>query len=198
MANYHPIFSDQRAAINWARRVLRRAGAHVILDTETTGLKETDEIVQVAVIDLEGNVRFNENIRPTKRKRMSRDAVAVHGLTMDMLSDCRTFSEFRRPLEAAIGTRRIITYNAAFDMRLYRQSYDLAGGFLPKGEWDCAMLEYAKFVGEWNDYHHDYRWQQLPSGTHGALGDCLATLKLIQTMASAVKLRRWYEFWVGR
>ena len=26
------------------------------------------------------------------------------------------------------------------------------------------MLEYAKFVGEWNDYHQGYRWQKLEGG----------------------------------
>jgi DNA polymerase-3 subunit epsilon len=52
------------------------------------------------------------------------------------------------------------------------------------------------FVGDWNDYHDNYKWHKLRGGDHSALGDCLATLELIRQMASARKAKRWYEFWV--
>ena len=58
------------------------------------------------------------------------------------------------------------------------------------------MLEYAKFVGEWNNYHGNYRWQKLEGGDHSAAGDCLATLEVIRTMAGAAKLKKWYQFWI--
>ena len=185
----------QRGAINWASYVLQRGKKYVILDTETTGLGKTDEIVQLAVIAMDGSVLFNENIKPTKRKRMSREASEIHGLTMKILKDCPTFRDLRKPLKQAIGRRTIITYNAEFDERLVRQTRDLAGGFFPRGIWDCAMLQYARFVGQWNHYYGNYRWHKLQGGDHTALGDCLATLDLIRTMAAATKLKRWYEFW---
>ena len=169
----------------------------MILDTETTGLGNADAIIQLAVIDVDGNVLFNQNIKPTRRKRISAEARSKHGLTMEMLSGCPTFSELKKPLKAAIGRKRIITYNSEFDMRIYRQTWQLAGGFLPKCDWECAMLMYARFVGEWNEYHGNYRWQKLEEGDHTAVGDCLATLDIIRTMASAVKLKKWYEIWVG-
>ena len=25
----------------------------------------------------------------------------------------------------------------------------------------CCMLRYAKFKGDWNEYHNDYRWHKL-------------------------------------
>jgi hypothetical protein len=49
----------------------------------------------------------------------------------------------------------------------------------------CAMSNYASFVGEWNDYHGNYKWQRLPGGDHSAIGDCLATLELIKKMAAS-------------
>ena len=177
---------DRRAAIDWARRVMQNKSRYVILDTETTGLNKTDEIVQLAVIDLDGNTLFNENIRPTKRKRMSREAVAVHGLTMQTLSKCRTFAELAEPLERAMGSKTVIAYNGEFDARMFVQTYRLGGGFLHRGDWECIMLEYAKYVGEWSDYYQDYRWQPLPGGTHSALGDCLATLEVLRTMATTI------------
>jgi hypothetical protein len=66
---------------------------------------------------------------------------------------------------------------------MYVQTYRLAGGFFGKGGWKDVMAEYAKYVGEWNDKYGDYKWQRLPGATHGAVGDCLATLKVLRTMA---------------
>lgn len=196
MTAYHPNYTDQRAAINWSREVLKRRQKYVILDTETTGLGKSDEIIQLAVVDLDGNVLFNENIKPTKKKSISSQASSIHKLTMSNLAECPTFSELKNPLKKAIGRRRIITYNTEFDLRLYKQTWQFAGGFLPKGQWECAMLQYAKYIGEWNDYYQNYRWQKLEGGDHSASGDCLATLKVIQTMASSAKLKKWYELWV--
>jgi DNA polymerase III subunit epsilon len=175
---------DRWDAIDFVRRIMENKSRYVILDTETTGLGKTDEIVQVAVIDLDGNVLFNENIKPTRKKRMSQEAVAIHGLTMKALSPCRTFAELAEPLERAIGGKTVIAYNALFDGRMYAQTLKLAGGYLHRGDWADIMDEYAKYVGEWDDYHQNYRWQRLPGGTHSALGDCQATLELLRKMAA--------------
>jgi DNA polymerase-3 subunit epsilon len=45
------------------------------------------------------------------------------------------------------------------------------------------MLAYSKYVGEWNDYRKDFKWQKLQGGDHSALGDCRATLEVIKKMA---------------
>jgi DNA polymerase III subunit epsilon len=46
------------------------------------------------------------------------------------------------------------------------------------------MLWYSQWVGERNEYHGDYKWQRLPGGDHSALGDCKATLEVIEAMAA--------------
>lgn len=48
--------------------------------------------------------------------------------------------------------------------------------------WECAMLEYSTFVGDWHDYYQNYRFQPLRGG-HRAVGDCRAALQVIQRMA---------------
>ena len=215
MTNIHHNWIDRCAAADWARRIMESKSRYVILDTETTGLNKRDEIIQLAVIDLDGNMLFNENIRPTKKKRIHPDAYAVHGLTMKVLAECPTFAELAEPLERAMGSKTVISYNGEFDVRMYAQTYRLAGGFLHTGDWECIMLEYAKYVGEWNDYYRNYKWQSLPGGTHSALGDCLATLEVLRTMAATTnqenghsgdapdnthdhKPRKWYQFWAKR
>ena len=49
MNKYHPCYEDQRDAIDWANEVLRKHKKFVILDTETTGLGNRDEIIELAL-----------------------------------------------------------------------------------------------------------------------------------------------------
>jgi DNA polymerase-3 subunit epsilon len=82
--------------------------------------------------------------------------------------------------------KRLIIYNADYDTRLINQTCRLWGlpTFQTKAE--CAMLRYAAFHGEWDEYHDHYRWVKLTGGDHSAVGDCIATLDLIRRMAGTV------------
>lgn len=203
--NKHPNLKDQRAAISWARKVLKNKQRYVILDTETTGIDEDDEIIEISVIDIDSNCLLSSRICPTKKKSIPKAATDVHGISYGMLNECPKFADLAKEMKRAIGRRNIIAYNAEFDMRLFAQTYKLSKGFFgnkaffPKGNWYCAMLEYAKYVGGWNDYHKNYKWQKLEnhSGTadHSSLGDCLATLEIIKKMANGRKKKAWHEFW---
>lgn len=148
------------------------------------------------MIDIDGNVLLDENIRPTKKQNIPEKSKKIHGVTIDELMEGPTFAELKKRLKKAIGWKNIISYNANFDFELFKRTYRLAGGFFPLGDWECAMKEYAKFLGKWNDRHRDYKWQKLKGGNHTAIGDCLATLKIIYEMANTKKPKKRYEFWV--
>lgn len=205
MQSKHPNLSDQREAITWARKVLKNKHKYVILDTETTGIGKKDEIIEMAIIDLDGNSLFWSRFLPIKRKSIPKDATAIHGISYAMLKDYPRFSDFDGNLRAVINNKDIIAYNAEYDMRLYIQTYLLAQQhegrkiFAPKGDWYCAMQEYAKFVGDWDNYHNNYRWHKLQSQSnkadHSSHGDCLATLEVIRKMANAPLRKSWHEFW---
>ncbi len=192
---------DQRASIVWARKILKNKQKYVVLDTETTGLTDKDEIIQLAVIDLDGNSLMNELIKPSKKKSISKKATDVHGIKMAMLKSAPTFDEIAKPLKSVLKGKTIIAFNSEFDARMYSQSYKFGGGYNPWGvpkKWQCAMLQYSRFVGEWNKYRNNYKWQKLTGGDHSAHGDCLATLEIIKNMATTKKNKKWYEFWVGK
>jgi DNA polymerase-3 subunit epsilon len=84
--------------------------------------------------------------------------------------------------------RRVIVFNASYDRRVWDTSVRHLGargalaGELPK--WECAMRQFARFVGEPAKRGRGYRPQKLPGGDHTALGDALATLHLIKGMAA--------------
>lgn len=185
---------DEQAATNWACELLSRDN-WCILDTETTGLGNWDEIVEVAIIDSKGTTLLNQRVKPTCP--ISDAAANIHGILYKHLNDCPTFDQVLLPILKAIGNRDVVIYNANYDIRLIRQSIKPYGIqlafptsdrrgcriFTNGGSILCAMNWYSQWVGEWNDYHGNYKWQRLPAGDHSALGDCLATLDVIKKMA---------------
>ena len=181
----HPRPADRNAAIEWARLLCANPHSAVVLDTETTGLGKTAEIVQIGIIDLQGNVLLDTLVRSETRKRMSSDASAVHGITMEMLQNAPTLRELLPIIQRLTNGRTIVAYNADFDERLIQQTAKKNGVDELDGYWHCAMLEYARFIGEVNERSGEYKWQKLPSAIHGAVGDCQATLTIIREMANA-------------
>ncbi|MCW3664158.1 3'-5' exonuclease, partial [Burkholderia cenocepacia] len=56
----------------------------ILLDTETTGLDESAEIVEIAVIDDAGNVLLNTLVKP--KHPIPNSATAIHGITNAMVA----------------------------------------------------------------------------------------------------------------
>lgn len=178
---------DQQAAVQWAQNLLNRQDL-VILDTETTGLHNA-EICQIAIIDRLGQSLINSYVKPTIP--IPKDATRIHGITDRHIKDAPTFPEIYPIIWEALKGKMVCIYNASYDVNVLGcccKKHNLISFWHPeKGATNklcCAMEYYSQWVGEWNDYHGNYRWQKLPAGDHSALGDCLATLKIIQKMAS--------------
>ena len=160
----------------WAQRMLDDPHA-AILDTETTGLDKTAQIVQLAIVGIDGQTRYNSLLRPSVL--IPPDIVKLHGITNARVRNAPTIIEqvdtFRPIMEAG----PVIIYNARYDIRLLRQSLKARGA---SADWvdaldvHCAMLEYTA-------YRDAKKWISLAGGSHEAVGDCLATLEVIQNMA---------------
>ncbi|HVA76524.1 MAG TPA: 3'-5' exonuclease [Candidatus Binataceae bacterium] len=177
---------DRREAIAWARALIDESVGWVILDTETTGLGLTDEVIQIGIIAPDGSALLDSLVRPLKRQSIPGAATAVHGIKIEQLAGAPTFPELAPRLEEILRERRVVAYNAEYDRRLIKQTALLSAVPSPKSRWECAMRAYSRFIGEWDFRKNDYRFQRLPSGDHSAIGDCRATLKIIGTMASAL------------
>lgn len=209
--------------ILWARDVLDHKDRYLILDTETTGLNKNDVLIQIAIIDLNGNELLNSLVKPTKRKQMSAESTAIHGFNMRDLANAPTFDVLRPEIDRIAAGKIVLIYNAEFDMRLIRQTTIQDECSLPRFAATCVMKHYSWFVQEWSDYHNDWKYQKLPSAEHSAVGDCRATLKVLQQMAQAelskikrppvmappvltpqinapqiidsIKAKKWWQFW---
>jgi DNA polymerase-3 subunit epsilon len=174
--------SDREQVVDWARDLLRRSD-WVILDTETTGTSESDEIIQIAILSYDGTVLLDTLVKPTQH--IPFESTTIHGITDDDVTTAPTFSKVYEKVQSVIQGKTIVIYNAQFDVRLIRQSlakYNLLPLGLDFDRVDCAMLMYSAWVGEQWPYG-GYKWQKLESGDHIALGDCRATLALVKKMA---------------
>jgi DNA polymerase III subunit epsilon len=176
---------DRAAAVEWARNLMVSRG-FVIFDSETTGLSSPVDFVQIAVTGPAGDTLFDSLINPSCR--IEPRARAVHGHSAKSLSGAPCFAEVYPDLLEVLHGRRVIVFNASYDRRVWDTALrhlgargTLAGG-LPR--WECAMRQYARFVGEPSKRGGGYRSQKLPGGDHTALGDALATLRLIEVMAA--------------
>lgn len=185
---------DREAAVTWAAGVLADESA-VILDTETTGLGEASQVIEIAVIDIHGGVLLDSLCRHCLVGQIPPDASRIHGITDEMLANAPTFPEIYEDLRHILQrASRVIVYNALYDFRLLEQTRQAWG--LPAFEvarFDCAMLAYAAFYGAYNEYHSSYRWVKLTvaagnfgidtNGAHRALDDARMTLQVIRGMA---------------
>jgi DNA polymerase III epsilon subunit-like protein len=183
---YDFIFDAHETAVEWAKDLLKKdPNDWVILDTETTGLGYADQLVQVAMINGAGDV-FMDNVLVKPTILIPFDATRIHGITIETVKDAPIFLDVWPEIAKHMNRKMLIIYNAEYDLRILRQSanaHDIEIHF-PCSSLACAMNTYAEWVGEWNDYRGNFRWQKLPGGDHTALGDCLATLELIKDMAA--------------
>ncbi|MGH7813379.1 MAG: SCP2 sterol-binding domain-containing protein [Candidatus Binataceae bacterium] len=176
---------DRSNAISWARGLLSSPNSWLIIDTETTGLRGIDEVVQIGLLAADGTAVMDSLVRPVKRKTMPREAFEIHGISMEMLAGAPTYRELAPRLLEIVRYKTLISYNAAYDSRLLNQTALRSGGPKVPSHWECAMIQYARFFGQWDDWKNDYKWQRLPRAEHGAIGDCRATLKIIHEMTQA-------------
>ncbi len=103
----------------------------VVLDTETTGIsvKDGHRIVEIGCIEL-------ENLIPTKNKfhcylnpqrKVSEQALKVHGYTDEFLSKQMKFSEIGEEFLEFIKDKRLIIHNAEFDLSHLNNELKLLG-----------------------------------------------------------------------
>jgi DNA polymerase-3 subunit epsilon len=170
-------------AILWARSLLSGA-EFVVLDSETTGLGNPIDFVEVGVVSSQGEPLFDSLIEPScpVDPRASR----IHGHTAESLAGERRFFEVYPDLLDVLWAKRVVVYNASYDRRVWDAAVGrlgaraaLAGELAP---WECAMRAFAAYVGE-RSKRGGYKSQKLSGGDHTAIGDARATLRLIERMA---------------
>lgn len=187
-----------------AREWLDLGTESCVLDTETTGLDGKAEIVEISVLDMTGHILLDSLVCPVNP--IPREAKAIHGISNSMVSEAPTWPKLYQGVKEIIGERKVLIYNASFDIRMLEQSSKLSGVYerdfisLLRNNSECVMLAYAELFGEWDHRRESWKWQKLGNaaaqcgvsskGAHRALADCFMTLGVIESMAKAQQMNK--------
>ena len=154
--------------------------SYIVIDTETTGLDDDDEVLSIAVVDQDGNKLFYELVRPTHHTEWP-GAEIIHGITWNDVEDKNPLTYYEDELRELIDKAPLVVgYNLEYDLEKLASSGIL---FRPRAEYDL-MREYAKVFGEWADWKNDRLWVKLVDvanryhysyHAHNALEDAKAT-----------------------
>lgn len=184
MIEPHPKPKHRLLAARWAQGLFKSPQDVVVLDTETTGLGEKDEIVQIAIVDICGMPLLDTLLSLSGRKAIPRDASSYHGIRTKDLEGHPCYEEISPLLRSILKNKTVVAYNAEYDFRMMRQSAAIRGGYEPiASQWQCAMKMYAMFYGDYSRRHGDYTWKKLPGTSHVATSDAFATISVLKRMA---------------
>lgn len=172
----------------------------LFIDTETTGLGDDAEIVEICLLDKTGFIMLNTLIKPTKP--IPAEATAIHGITNEMVMYAPTWKDIHGAVASLYFEFGFVIYNADYDTRLIYQTAKLHGldndgfcDFLNELSF-CAMMLYAEYRGEPGNFK-GYKWHKLVDAAahegvsiegkaHRALADCQMTLGIIKALSKSV------------
>jgi DNA polymerase-3 subunit epsilon len=146
----------------------------VVVDTETTGVYDSDRILEVAVVtlDLSGVVidEWDTLLNP------GRDVgpVWLHGISAEMVIDAPTFEEVTGPLATRLNGALLCGHNLPFDLRMLKMEFSRCGidVHFPPG---LDTLRATRSNLETACAKHGISIE----GTHQALADARATAQLL-------------------
>jgi DNA polymerase-3 subunit epsilon len=181
----------RQRAIDAARDVLSRNP--VYLDTETTGLNATDEIVEISIVDHDGTVLLETLVKPSRL--IPAEATAIHGITNEHVQSSRAWPIVWTQVKPLLSGRVVVIYNDDFDKRMMKQSYEHYNlKWTERINTFDLMKMYAEFRGERDPRRGGYRYHSLASAgkqcgialpnAHRATADTLLTRALMLHIAS--------------
>ncbi|MEM7288939.1 MAG: DNA polymerase III subunit epsilon [Pseudomonadota bacterium] len=129
----------------------------IIFDTETTGLshKDGDRVIEIGAIELINRFptgrTYHQFINPEGRE-VHPDALNVHGISNDFLSDKPTFKEVLDDFVDFFSTGMLVAHNADFDAGFLNSELSRVGrpAISPERIVDTLKIARRKFPGQRN------------------------------------------------
>lgn len=125
----------------------------LFLDTETTGLGNTAQALEIGLVNSQGETVYHTRLKPTVS--IEPGAAAVHGISEAELADAPSWPDIAAQLRQHIGSRPLVIFNLDFDMRILKQT---AAAHSDQADWlnalkvYCAMRLSARYYGATNRY----------------------------------------------
>ena len=116
---------DRVRAGKWAGEQLLASDEWLILDTETTGLDNNAEIVEIAIINPLGELLLNTLVRPAIP--ISAEVTEIHGITDEDVKDAPSFPEIYPSIAEVLEDKQVLIYNSGFDIKILNYCCKLHG-----------------------------------------------------------------------
>ena len=127
----------------------------VFLNVQTTGLEETDQIIDIAVVNTEGDVIFSSYCKPTVP--INPEAFNVHGITDDMLNNAPVWPDIADKLKAVLNNKVVVGYPSHFVYEMLNQTAATNDNNFDTCNikfYCCAQLVNKSFYND--DYNRNY------------------------------------------
>jgi DNA polymerase III subunit epsilon len=125
----------------------------LFLDTETTGLDGSAEIVEICIVDHDARVLLDTLVKPCRV--IPWGVTQIHGITNEMVAGSPSWAQVWPQVRELLSGRPVGIYNSDFDLRMLSQSNRASGisWNTRAADFFCIMKLYAQFRG--------CRWQKL-------------------------------------
>lgn len=168
----------------------------IVIDIETTGFNEYHEdVLQISIIDGDGNIMLNSYVKPYYNSRWFL-GVGLHYIAPEMVAGAPELHELIPQLKGILDScDTVIGYNTGFVISFLnfldysgKKEEDVMEDFAPiYGEW-LPSLESHKWqtLGTCADYY-GYDWNSTEDSVSGALRDCYAILHCYRCLKEQMK-----------
>lgn len=161
----------------------------IILDTETTGMTKEDEVVELGIIDIEGNVLYNALF--SHEQPMNPMAQAVNHFTEEDLTGAPCIREEAGKIISLLEDKIVIGHNISFDENLLRQSFERYGisfmGF--ESKLDSQKIAKDFIYAKKYSLEHLANLLGIPGNeVHRAVDDCRWTLDMLKNLEKLLQI----------
>nr|WP_188246205.1 exonuclease domain-containing protein [Enterobacter sp. E12]MBD0817620.1 Lar family restriction alleviation protein [Enterobacter sp. E12] len=180
---------------------------YVIIDTETTGLSKRDEIIEIAIINMRGEVLLDTLVKPTIP--IPPEATKINHITNEMVAKAPAWCDVFPKVHAIIRMHKWLAWNSGFDARMLDQTCSYTEIFDTKSPGVASLITsrihtshidakavYDQWYGEFDEKRKAFKRQSLATaaarhgvsveGAHRALADCKMVLAVLQKVCAPV------------
>jgi len=161
----------------------RRNERFAVVDVETTGLYNSDRIVEVAVVTITGDGSIVDEWDTLIDPQRDVGPTHIHRITPSMVSAAPTFEEISVALARRLDGAVLVAHNLPFDVRMLTNEFRRVGGRLDPGNGFCTY----RATGE--NLATACRRRSIPlENAHRALVDVRATVRLLSAVTDPGRL----------
>lgn len=146
----------------------------VTVDVETTGVYNSDRVVEVAAVSVSGDGQILDEWDTLVNPLRDVGPVDIHGITASMVSAAPRFEEVAAGLAQRIDGAILVAHNLPFDARMLMNEYERLDAKLHPGDGVCTL----SLCGERLDVACARHGIEL-GHHHRALADARATAKIL-------------------